>query len=65
MYTCKLVWEDKSDMNINFLFKNNKLQYDTALYYYFTGLSFMDFSILQTNFSEVAKSIIFLHILIL
>lgn len=50
-------------MNINFLLKNNKLWYDIASYY-FIGLSFMDFSILQINFSEVAEYN-FLHILIL
>lgn len=30
MYTCKIVWEDIPNMNINFLFKKNKLHYDIA-----------------------------------
>lgn len=57
IYTYKIVWEDISNMNINFLFKKNKLHYDIALYHYFISLS-----VTIINFIEVLQLVHFFFI---
>lgn len=54
-YTCKF-GKTKPDINIRFIFKNNNLLYDVALYHHFYCSQFGEFlNITMKNFTEVSR----------